>query len=471
MFQYIILLLVYGLGYALSEKAGLISFIIMFTAGLAFYFYYATRGEKNFFGAKAVFSAAWLITIGAAQLRLLQYQNLWEVTTWINVAVAHLVFLIANDLAVKSFPSWEKRFSLKKIKDSKLPFYFEMKKERLFWVTLITALLGLASFTTNVYIKGYIPFFVISKYPSAYVDFYTRLHIFTVASTLSGSLAFFCLKKLNLSRIKKVFMVLVIAIMVFVLPILMVQRGTFTTAALILAFTVYILSNRKFHVALLCIMIIFGVYILGSTLRGYSDAHLSELFKPKEIVWGTGNNSGFEDPEIGDGEITAKFEIPSKVAFLYSYLTVSHDNFNLLVKENDSFSLGLMQVVPFNVVLRSNILAEMIDTAEKDLSQYRVLNHLNTHNLIAFAYYDFGLIGVILLPFLWSFAFGLIEQFNKKYLGAFGIMTYGVVMTPIMLCFFYPWLSFFSTWLLWGTTFLMFFASSITLKRKEGINA
>lgn len=454
-----LLFLIYLTSYYIGTFSPFISCLIFLITGIVYYIYYVLVNERSFLNFKAVFSGVWLCTIGLAQLRLLEYQVTWEFLTWVNLCFAHLSFLFANDLAHNKFSFFESRYNLNKINTKNMKIQYEMKKERFFWIATFITLMGIVSFIINVIIKGYIPLFLSASNASAYVEFYTRLHIFVVASMVGGGFSYYCIRKCQLSLFKNILLGSYILILVFIIPILLVQRGTFINAALILTAVIYLLSNRKFWVLLTCIITMLLVYQLGSSLRGYSDDQLNEIFTPKEVTIGNNDEMGKSNGDIH----SAKYKIPPKVAFFYSYLTVSQDNFNSIVATKKDNSWGIFQLKPFNVILRSEWIEKKLDNTKVQ----KVLPHLNSANLISYAYNDFGLMGVIIFTSLWSFSFGLVESFYTKYKGVFSSLAYGVCLIPVALCFFDPWMSNFTTWLLWGTVFVMFLASSFTLKKER----
>ena len=144
------------------------------------------------------------------------------------------------------------------------------------------------------------------------------------------------------------------------------------------------------------------------------------------------------------------FQLPAKLSFAYTYLTVSHDNFNEAVQNSTQYTYGLRQFAPFNVILRSSFIEQKINSGE----YYLVRDHLNTTNLIGDAYYDLHEWGVLLLMFVWSFAFGIIQSFREEAQGAISLAVLGNAMTPVALCFFATWMSNFAIWLIWGTELL-----------------
>jgi len=141
-------------------------------------------------------------------------------------------------------------------------------------------------------------------------------------------------------------------------------------------------------------------------------------------------------------------------------LTVSHDNFNEAVRLTEDYSYGIRQLIPFNVILRSSKLEQAIDNSP----YYLVRPHLNTVNLVGYAYYDFGIAGVGILMLIWALAFGMIQAFVLKGSGPFALMALGNTMTPVVLCCFAPWMSVFSNWMHWGFAFILFLIATISKK-------
>ena len=158
-----------------------------------------------------------------------------------------------------------------------------LRPARFFWVATITSLIGVAVFIINSIIIGSIPFFASSENTSAYLENYTKFHIFVVASLTSGGLSFLCLKRFSFSLFKRIVLWSNVVVLVFVIPILIVSRGTFVSIALILTASIYLTSKRKLWLLISCIVVILGIYQLGSSLRNYSDDTLNDYFQPREI--------------------------------------------------------------------------------------------------------------------------------------------------------------------------------------------
>lgn len=414
--------------------------------------------QGNWLDIRPVFNGVWFVTIGLASLRLTGYQEEWQAKTWVIVALATFLFQVGAALGIdrgrKWYPFWKQKVSGFKLGRLR----FSMKEGRLFWICIITTAIGLTCFVINVLIRGYIPCF--TNNPQAYIQFYTRFHVFAVAATGVSGLCYYCIRTQALPFWKKAILWFCILYSTFLFPIMVVSRGVFVVSALALTVSVFYLHKKKFLALVLCLAVILGVYYGCSQLRNYSSEYLNFVFKPIEV--------DIDDPEdeIEDsGEGGEGFKLSPQMAFLYSYLTVSHDNFNHAVRyvEPDYYTYGARQLMPFNVLLRSDSLELFIE----DHPPYFVDPNLNTLNLLGDFYYDFGFVGVVVLLFLWAFLFGLNQGTYEAGEGLFLRLLLGNTMVPVALCFFSSWMSVFTHWMLWGTVLIYALAACVTLAPKK----
>lgn len=445
------------------------AFTLIPLAVILYFYYVLFVADGNWMDIRAVFSGAWIGTIGLAALRLTDYQEPWQNKTWLLVGLAYALFVIGATVGLaygkKVVPAIAKRMARFHVGRLRL----QLHENRLFWICVICTLLGLACFAANVAIRGYIPCFRISG-NAEYLDFYTKFHVFAVAATGISGLCYYCLVKQKHSVLKKIVLLLCIFYSTFAFPILVVSRGTFVTSALSLTVVVFYVHRRKFLVLVTCLAVIFGVYYASSQLRGYTDAQLQVFFEPSVIAKpGSPNTSPSDDgsyvenPSDEVPEEVPVFQLSPKLSFLYSYLTVSHDNFNEAVQNSKRCAYGVRQFTPFNVILRS----QKINQAIEDSEQYLVRPHLNTTNVIGDFYYDFHTWGIVICMLLWAFVFGVMQSCTDVFKGPFSFMTMGNTMAPVALCFFSTWLSLFSHWMHWGVVLLLAIAAYITVQPRD----
>ena len=214
-----------------------------------------------------------------------------------------------------------------------------------------------------------------------------------------------------------------------------------------------------------------GGYLFASKLRNYTDEQLSAYFQPAQIqLPGMSDSTDpTDDPNfdgMGDefqGITIGTFSLSPKMAFLYGYVTVSHDNFNEAVTHSTDYSLGARQLAPFNVILRSNWIEEKAESTP----YYQVTPLLNTINLIGDFYYDFGSLGVVLGMLLWAVIFGILQGIYNRIKNIFLLFVLGNTMVPVALCFFSPWMSNFTHWMFWGVALLLAIAAYATLAPRK----
>ena len=438
--------------------------LLLILCGAGLYFYFSLwDSDRNWWDIRAVFSALWLATIGLASFRLTDYQEVWETETWLCLSFAYGAFILGSCLAIpygfslRGHCSSVLKKRLKRIR-------FELRPQRLFWICFVVTTVGFVCFLANVWVKGYIPYF--SSDIDAYVNFYTKFYLFSTAATMISGLSYYTLVTQKLSAWKKVFLCFSIAFSTFAYPTLVVSRGTFLTAALSLTTVVFFLHGRKLWILALCTAVTIGFYGIGTVGRGYTEEQKDAYFEPS-YIGGTHSNDSSDstdnsDPDDIYTDDSDGFQLSGSAAFVYTYLTVSHDNFNLAVRDLDSYSYGIRHLRPFNVFLRIPSLTQALDNTH----HLQVRPHLNTISVIGDAYYDFGFAGVGILMFLWAFAFGLIQAYYLSHKGIFSLLALGVVMTPVTLCFFSVWMSLFQTWMHFGLVFLMFLAAYVSFVPK-----
>ncbi len=451
----ILMLAVAGLTRINCYVAGIFGMV----GGIALYFVMVlTDSRRDYLQIRALFTGVWIVTISLCQMRFLGYQTLWLWKTWLCVILAYVGFQAGGILSRPVYGWLLKR--RKALLGRATWLRPEFSKKGLFLFCTLGTLVSLVCFAINIAIRGYIPFF--STIPNAYYYFYTRFYVFCVAGTMLAGPCYYCIKTCKLKTWQKALLYACIVYNVFGFPILVVSRGTFITAAISLSCAIYYLNKRRFWVLILCLIVMFSVYFMCSNARNYSDAQLDEFFE-------TDTSQKEEDQEENEeehlGEPEIQIQLPGKVAFVYSYLTVAHDNLNEAVKHCTEFSYGLRQLAPFNALLRSAALEEALE----NLEYYLVRPHLNTINLVGEVYYDFGMAGMLVLPMLWALLFGLMQESYLRSRSGYGLLALGNTVAVVALCFFATWMSQFSTWLFWGVALLLLFASGMRISVKKKI--
>ncbi len=453
-------------GGILCSYNNLLSGIFMMLLAVALYFYIALSvAQKNWLDLRAVFSGIWLGTIGLAALRLTAYQEEWQTQTWILLGVTFFIFhmasLIADLTNNKILDKLTKVFSKIKIKT----ISFKSRENRLFTICLITTLIGMICFVINIAIKGFIPCF--SSDPFAYINFYTKLHPFSVGSSAVCGLCYYCIKTQKISIFKKIILYFCILYSLILFPVMIVSRGVFICLALYFTTVVFYLNKRRFTALVLCLVTILTIYLGVSKLRNFTDAQLSILFEPVEVELTKPDKSDTEDTDTKtdtdtDNDTNTDTPVPSfslspQAAFLYGYLTVGHDNFNEAVQNLDEYTWGCRTARPFNVLLK----IPQIDKIDNSVQDHFVRPHLNTYNFLGEYYYDFHSVGVIIFVFILAFISMIVQKATLKYNNMILPLVLGLVFQEIFLVFFSNMAARFELWMHLGVILIFGIAASI----------
>ncbi|MBR4973656.1 MAG: oligosaccharide repeat unit polymerase [Clostridia bacterium] len=456
--------IVLALGYIFSDiNHYATGFLLVVVAVILYFGLVYSVADKNWLDIRAVFHAVWIFTIGLAALRLTNYQEQWQVKTWICLAIAYLMFQLGSHFGIALgeplYNQIKSRFQNRKV----WKISFEAKENRYFWICVVTTLIGLLCFSINVAIRGYIPCF--SSNTNAYIEFYTKFHIFSVAATGVSGFCYYCIATQKLSKVKKVILILCILYSTFIFPTMVVSRGVFLASALALTVTAFYIHKKKFLVLVGCLAIIASIYYGTSVLRNYTDEQLDYFFEPSKIDLNIDNSTGDnnESSDLSENSTEKTFSLHPKVAFIYSYLTVSHDNFNEAVENSTEYTYGIHQFAPFNTIFRLDWADEKLEKSE----YYLVRPHLNTVNLIGYFYYDLHVWGVAIFTLLWAFVFGILQKIAEISKPPFILLALGNAMIPVALSFFTAWMSVFSQWMLWGVVLIFAVASSIKINSNK----
>ncbi len=473
--------IIFSIGYSLLGGLSLLSgillnpinhyvnaLILVITAVVLYFGITLGPAKRNWLDIRAIFSLVWLGTIGLATLRLVSYQEPWQNKTWVVLSLAYIAFIIGASLGISYGPVIYEKIADKINSRNSKGKTWVLHENRLFIICIVTTLIGLGCFVANIVVKGYIPCF--SDSTTAYIDFYTKFHIFSTAATAVSGLCFYCIRTQPLKIWKKILLGICILYLVFLFPIMVVSRGTFIVAALSLIASIFYTCSKRFWALVLSIVLVLGVYLFTSALRNYTDQQLSTIFHPTDITQPSDPDISESDnpdlkpvePDLTPTEPNSNFtafQLSPRMAFLYGYITVSHDNLNEAVQNTQNYSWGVRQLAPFNVILRS----DWIDQANANAEHHLVAPNLNTTNLIGDFYYDFGWIGVLLFMLFWPFIFGLIQGAYEKTKNPFILLLLGNVLSPVVLCFFACWMSNFTFWMFWGVAILLALTAYIPL--------
>ncbi|WP_027622337.1 O-antigen polymerase [Acetivibrio clariflavus] len=408
-FMYLISAIIY---YYNNIIAGM---LLIFTAVFIFVINY--KQNKTIADIYLLFWSSWLGTLGLAMLRLLRYQQQWKVEFFLITYIG-LMSMIIGTFIGKSF----------KLRNKIIKNNFKLSYYTVIFGTAIAILMSILSYLRT----GIIP--ILSDKLTAYHDHYTRFYVIQVGMMPLGGIAYYVLRSFNLKRHQKLIMYLAMFIHLFVFPIIYVARGTFVICIFyVLPILYYYTKNKKRFLRIGVVVFLILLLVITSS-RNYSNEQVEFFFQPKEV-----------------SILNFNFKLSNNLVMVYSYLTISHDNFNYNIDRIDSFSYGGRMLEPFEVILRTDFFNKLrLDNKLENISF-----GLNTHNMMGIIYYDFGILGIIAVLFIYGFIFGIIEKTFRYSINPYISLIYGGVLIVVSLGFFTAWTTQFTLWMWWGLSCIL----------------
>ena len=304
----------------------------------------------------------------------------------------------------------------------------EIRAGRLF--VAVTGL-SVAAFLAEVRILGFVPFLV-RHMPHAYSYFHVSgLHYLTVSCVLVPSLALLYVNVVHhRSTVTNLGLLASVAVSLLI-PVLCVSRFQLLLAVLMAAFTWLNFRREPIPAPLarLGLVCLLGAYGILSMARGHSISYLNGIFEMKR-------------------------NFPIFVSQPYIYIANNYDNVNCLIRELPSHSFGLKMLFPFFALTGLKFLRpELVN-----FPIYVTKTELTTVTLIYDAWYDFGILGVVLFMALLGFIAARFEKKLRSVHSPVFCMLYAQLAIYLMLSFFTTWFSNPATWVYFGeTAFVLWF--------------
>lgn len=425
----LIYVLCYGAGMLFASSAHSYMSGLSLIAAAVYLYVYDYKKSSNPLHLRALFSAFWVGGQGISCLKLSRLQTEWEPLTWACFFVAFAAFWVCfewvdkkintasgktGDICVKKQENHEKCESCEN--------GYELG---LFTATILLTVVSLSAFLLEAAVLGYVPFLV-RGVPHAYSYFHiSGVHYFTVSCVLVPSMAvvlFVTEKKLSkwkqCAAIAAVFAALLI-------PILCVSRFQLIFAVILGVITFMQVSGvKKIRYLIFAAAALVPLYVVLSIARSHDVAYLNGIFEMK-----------YE-------------QMPIFITQPYMYIANNYDNFNCLVKELPSHSLGLKGMFPLWALTG----LKFIKPELVNFPLYTTKEELTTVTLFYDAYYDFGIVGVLIFAAILGMGAAYLMRKVSVSKNPFWQVIYGQVALYFMLSFFTTWYSNPTTWFYFAAT-------------------
>lgn len=371
------------------------------------------RRSKNPIHLRGIFSLFWVCGQGIACLKLSALQSDWTLITWLCFLLALVGFWAVFEVMSQLFgDSYEKGYGRRRS--------FSANSKPVFICMMGLTFVSLAAFAFEAVYLGFVPLLV-RGVPHAYSEFHvTGVHYFTVSCVLIPALSvLYFYTDRGRGSDGKVIAAILMDVVALAIPILCVSRYQFIFAVVLAVFT-YIAMEPKIHPAWIAGMaaVILPVYLMLTVARSHDVTYLNGIFEMK-------------NPDM-----------PIFISQPYIYIANNYENFNCMVEVLPKFSLGIRGLFPLWALTGLKFLAPSLIY----YPIYVTKEELTTLTMFYDSYYDFGVLGVLLLSCALGAVAYLLAVKLREMRNPMGYLLYAQIAIYFMLSFFTTWFSNPTTW-------------------------
>lgn len=410
-----------------------------------FLYFINFRRTGNLVDLRGLFSLSWVGGEGIACLQLSRLQSDWEVVTWICFFMAYFFFLLGYDFycgretkkagTYKALHGgrdalFQDTVGMESADSNRIKGSVERKMQarRVLTCIILLSIGALACFLLEAVVLGFIPLF--SPEPHAYSYFHiSGVHYFTVSCILIPALSVLYFKLKDRWSTFRIAVLAVGNVLAVAIPILCVSRFQLLFAVGFAA-VVYLMLYRHvtWKMIVTAVIILIPVYVLLTVARRHDITYLNGIFEMKYS------------------------KTPIFITQPYIYVANNYENFNCMVRQLPEFAMGLRMLFP--VFALSGLKFVFPQVAAFPL--YTTKEELTTVTLFYDAYYDFGIVGIVLLAAVLGFMAAWLSVRVEKSNNPVVYLFYGQIAIYLGLSFFTTWFSNPTTWFWLALTLVMY---------------
>lgn len=402
-----------AMGLARMEYSVLAGVVLM---GEGIYLYVMNfQRTKCFVDIRGLFSLSWVFGIGLTCLKLSQLQQNWKMMTWLCFFCAYGCFMVGYDFY--EMKQAKKRVNCSTTKECNL-VKEDAYANRIFHCILALSIASVVCFLVEAMVVGFIPLF--SPEPHAYSYFHVSgVHYFTISCILNPALTVLYIKSKEKIEANLIPFLIGANVIAVAIPILCVSRFQLLFAVGFAAVT-YLMVYRKitWKMIIIAICIMIPAYVLLSVARRHDVTYLNGIFEMKNV------------------------NMPIFVTQPYMYVANNFENFNCLVEQLPKHTMGLRMFFPVLALTGLKFLLPQLVS----FPNYITKKELTTLTMFYDSYYDFGIIGVILLALILGIVAAWITTWIRRSKNPMSYLFYGQIAIYMGLAFFTTWFSNPTTW-------------------------
>lgn len=364
------------------------------------------RKNSDLFAPARIFVMIWSLAIGLAELKLSFYQHEWSLYSWSTLLIGIfsflsgiiLIYLFRINHPVLNRTNFRETVTSKGI------------NEKLFYsLTMLLFIFYIIGYLGTVIIKGFIP--ALHPLPG---ESRTQITVFAFGLLIHSApvilllvVEYFLYSK---SKIKlRKYVLVTTAIITLITYTLLLQRMDLFMGMVLIFIVLYYAGRIK------------SIYIIGGgflfSIIMYTIMNLRFVKHVEKYVY-----------------ITSKMKFSEQYSFLtepYMYIVMNLENFSRGVEKLYYHTYGYFTFNPIlSITGLKHMLLKYFNINEMEL----LISGYNTYPFHWYYYFDFGLVGLLIFPFLYGVFVSLIyskmiQQQNFAWLAIYAIIAFSVLMS------------------------------------------
>jgi len=373
------------------------------------------KKETDVFSPARLFLIIWSLAIGLADLKLSRYQINWTNYSWIMLLISlssmligmFIVYVINLDKPLKKIESI--RLSIKKN---------TFNSQMLFRYVVFLFIAYLVSYIVSALVIGFIPYFTL--FPGVARNdwgiFGFGLFVQSFPAVIYLSILYFIITKSQVY--KKIWLVLILLITTATY-LLLLQRYYVVFAIILTAISLYYFTNLLKVKNVIIFTIIIFVSVFSMTFIRLTGTISNYLYY------------------LSDMRFNIRYALFTEP---YMYIVMNLENFAHAVDKVERFTYGLFS---FDFVFAlSGLKHEAVKYLSLPEFPNLLTNNYNTYTMFFIYYWDFGIIGLGIVPMILGGLFSTAYYSMRRNPTITSISIYSVFAFVIIFSFFIPIISF-----------------------------
>ncbi len=415
----------------LLSKAGadMVSGFLLLSMAFILYIVFAYR-EKNLVSFPALLSFFWIGGEGLACFKFSKLHTEWSNITWLVFFLFYISFMLGYNLF-----ECDSRRNIRRKKNQKR-YRVEL---RIFICIVLLTILSITALSTEIVQSENLPFFsgITNSYSTISL---TGIHYFTISCVLILPLSIiylFCIKKMTT---RKVLTVIFLDLVALSIPILSVSNYLIVIG-LIMTFIVLLSIKKVLKVRTVIYLIAIAIVAMipirsGMAVFVSKDTEQAEDFYQLEDI-----------------------DMPLYLVKPYVNIVNNYDNFNCMVEDLPEHAMGVRVLYP--------ILSAAGYIQTKDCPTYTTNDKLDTLPIIYDAYYDFGIVGVVIFGLIFGLVCRKIWTLVREERNPVIYLFYGQIAMYVSLSFYGTWFSSPAIWFWLLLTLCIYFIVELGIEQKK----